>query len=348
YSFQLSAHVASVNLPPPAPTSPSNIVWESETSVLISGTPTIPEGSCLTIEPGVKVMFAPGTQLRIQGKLSVQGTKDKKVLFVSESPSQRWGGIYINKEAKAHIEHAEISGATFGIFASKSNAEISNTKIQNSLVGIGFYGLSYEPPVVDSCRIENNAWGLVTLAGSKAIIKNSSITGGQKGVLVDASSPEFYGNTISNNTQVGVVIYGMGYPRFGGIAINQPGLNTIQNNGITQILAVKGYAFLGYGSGSYMLGGANIITSTDIYTPFTVALDNSVISAMGTYWGTQQVNGTNFVLAGLSQMIYEPVMDPEEIEQLLMDALQYRASGRYQNSKLQCVNCRIFRRLIKN
>ncbi|MDI6805010.1 MAG: hypothetical protein QME58_14435, partial [Bacteroidota bacterium] len=31
-------------------------------------------------------------------------------------------------------------------------------------------------------------------------------------------------------------------------------------------------------------------------------------------------------------MIYEPVMDPEEIEQLLMDALQYRASGMYQNA----------------
>ncbi|MDI6804512.1 MAG: right-handed parallel beta-helix repeat-containing protein [Bacteroidota bacterium] len=323
---------ASSNPLPVVPGSnPNNIVWQSGSNVVISGTPTIPPGSTLTIEPGVNVVMTPGSQLRVQGELNIQGNVNSKVRFTSENPLQRWGGIILGKDARADIEYADINGAVAGIMGSKAELNINNSDVKNCLLGITMYGKQDEPSLIKDCRIENNVWGIASLGGNDAVVKNSRIAKGQKGVLVDASSPKIFGTTIEDNEQVGAVIYGGGYPRFGDIALDKPGLNIIQGNELTQLLAVGGYAFLGYLNGdcASQLGGDNLIPRTDPDIPLAVVVEKSDLTAMKTDWGFATFNPDDFLADASSKIVFECMtQEPtNDAEKKLWEALESRGSG---------------------
>ncbi|MDP2208414.1 MAG: T9SS type A sorting domain-containing protein [Bacteroidota bacterium] len=302
----------------------------SDEQLIIKETFTIESDQTMLIDAGATLIFSPGAQLRVNGHLIVQGTPENKVRFISENPSQRWGGIYLAKDSRADIENVEITGAVAGIIGTKAELNMSNSDIKNCLIGVGLYGKTSEPSQINFTNIEQNAWGIATLDGSDAVIKNSRIAGGQKGVLIEASSPEFYGNTISDNSQVGAVIYANGYARFGSISPNQQGSNIISNNGSAQILAFNGYAFLGYTDGNFVLGGNNTVITPDPYIPIAVTLNNSQMNAMLTNWGTTNVNQNDFITDATSQIAYTtPLYDPEEIDMMFSDAMQYRSTGNH-------------------
>ena len=313
---------------------PGNIIWESGSTVVINGAPTIPAGSTLTIEPGVRVIMTPGSQIRVQGELNIQGNTDSKVRFTSEDPSQRWGGIYLAKDSRADIEYAEISGAVAGIIGAKAELYLSNSEIKNCLIGVALYGKTDEPSQISSTNFENNAWGIVTLNNSSPVIVNNIIRDGQKGILIEASNPQLLNNTISNNSQVGVVIYGGAYCRFSDIS--GTGSNTIQGNQITQILAVKGTAFLGYQSGTLLnsFGGDNIIQSDDPDAPLGAILEYSQLVNLKLQPALSKSSAidTEFLVDETSRIIEDPIDQYPEPQQLLFDAYKDRRSGLYQDA----------------
>src|SRR5688572_7538907 len=75
-------------------------------------TATIVVASTLTLEPGVVVCFAPGTQLNIggtplqdTGELVAVGTAEQPIIFTAKDFTQAWGGIRTDEYAhgKAQI-----------------------------------------------------------------------------------------------------------------------------------------------------------------------------------------------------------------------------------------------------
>jgi hypothetical protein len=173
-----------------------DLVWDEDAVINLSENLTIPFGSTLVIEEGVTVECDEGVQLRIEGGLQILGTEQKPVHFASYYESAKWNGIYIAPGAAASFEHTQIADARIGVFGVKANVEIYSSTINNCFIGACFYGMNGEPPLVSSSIFSNNAWGVVTLNGADIVLQNNIIMLGQKGVLIDASSPLFFGNEI--------------------------------------------------------------------------------------------------------------------------------------------------------
>jgi photosystem II stability/assembly factor-like uncharacterized protein/tetratricopeptide (TPR) repeat protein len=314
----------------------TSIVWNTGEQITINENYIVESGSTLTVEEGVSISVAFGKKIIVNGSIMVLGTETQPVTISSEVTGENWQGIYISNEGNALFENTRISDARIGIFSAKGNTEMSNTTITSCIVGAGFYGMSGESSQIFQSSFLNNAWGIVCLNGADVVLKNNLIANGQKGILIDASSPLLFGNEIKDNVQVGVVIYGGGYPRFGDIANDKPGLNIVQGNDLTQILAVKGYAFLGYLNRDCVtgLGGGNIISNTNPDAPLCVTVEQSRLVAMQTDWGLATVTPDDFIYDNNSEIIFHCLLQETQTEQerLLWEALEARGAGVYRNA----------------
>lgn len=141
---------------------------------------------------------------------------------------------------------------------------------------------------------------------------------------------------LKNNVQVGVVIYGGGYPRFGDIAPDKPGINIVEGNDLTQILAVCGHAFLGYLNRDCVngLGGQNIISNTNPDVPLCVTVERSQLVAMQTEWGLATVTPEDFIYDENSEIIFHCLNQTaqNEREAMLWLALEERGASMYTNA----------------
>gem|GEM_PF-1682914 len=319
------------------PPRPKNlVVGEGEEMHCIEDV-VIPEGSSFIVQEGGSVVFDEGMKMRIEGALNVYGSDEHPVKFGAAYDNTRWKGIYLAPGASAYIENAEISDAVVGIFAAKADLSLSNVTVRNCRIGAGMYGMNEEPPLIEESKFLTNDWGIVLVNGADATLTNNVIAEGQKGILIDASSPLFSRNEIKNHSQVGVVVYNSGYPRFGEIATNSQGLNIVQGNALTQLLTVQGYAFLGYVRHDCItqVGGENLIAGTDPNAPLCVAVEKSAITSMITDWGLATVSAENFLTDPTSKIIFECLsQEPaNEAEKLLWEALERRSLGDYETTK---------------
>lgn len=67
----------------------------------------------LVLEPGVSLLFAQNTSIRISGKLLAEGTQERPITWLAEDSTKPWGGVYVSGEAK--LRHVTISDATTGL-----------------------------------------------------------------------------------------------------------------------------------------------------------------------------------------------------------------------------------------
>ncbi len=143
----------------------------------------------LVVLPGVKLVLQPGTVIRftelgliIRGELVVNGTPEKPVLFRGAGPSP-WKGIFIDRsKAKAAFSFCEISGATYGIRALDT-----------------FLALK-------SCRLEGNAWAVVSEGGIVEIERSLIKGSGKVGVSVKGGTLRVTDSKISDNASGGVLL----------------------------------------------------------------------------------------------------------------------------------------------
>ncbi len=73
-----------------------DVTWtKAESPYILTGRTTIPNGSSLTIEPGVVVQGQTGTELKVFGTLTAVGTVTETITFTSESDSgpDQWSGL---------------------------------------------------------------------------------------------------------------------------------------------------------------------------------------------------------------------------------------------------------------
>ncbi|MEK7263600.1 MAG: right-handed parallel beta-helix repeat-containing protein [Bacteroidota bacterium] len=302
----------------------------------------IPSGSVFMMEDDAMALFEEGVALRIEGELIIRGLPDRPAKLKPAYEAARWQGVYVAPGATALLEYAEIQGASVGIFDAKANLAINNSTITQSHIGVAMYGSDDETPMIDSSHFSNNIWGIVMANGAQALLNGNTIENNQKGIVIDASSPLLYGNTISNNTQVGVAVYGGGYPRFGDIALNSSGMNIVQNNALTQLMTVNSYAFLGFLRRDCLteLGGGNLFTGADPDEPLCVAVEQSAISSLATDWGMATLSRNSFLQDSNSQIVYQCLSQTPHTEEelLLWNALEHRSLGAYSLSKEEYIN----------
>jgi parallel beta-helix repeat protein len=297
----------------------------------------IPSGAMFKMEPDALALFEEGVTLRVEGEVIIQGAEDNPAKLHPAYPAARWGGIYLVPGASASIDYVDIQGTAVGVLAAKANIAISNSTIRDSRIGVALYGMDEEPPLIDSSHFISNAWGVVMVNGAQALLNGNTISNNQKGILIDASSPLLYGNTIEENSQVGIAVYGRGFPRFGDIALHSSGMNIVQNNALTQLMTVNGYAFLGFLRRDCVteLGGGNLIAGTNPDEPLCVAMEQSVISSLATDWGMATLSQDAFLQDANSQIMYECIAQSPhtDAEIHLWEALEHRSLGAYSLSE---------------
>lgn len=193
---------------------------------------TVPTGQTLTIDAGVRVKFAKGKSMTCNGKLIVNGTSAKPVLFTSKEPTPLpgdWGNVTLNSTYN-NINYLKYEYATDGIIGSNAhNTKIDHLTIQGSLAltarGIyftnsqnltftnnfisvageyGIYADNSDNSTFSGNTIVTPTYGLRADGSDNSIISNNTITTsdnttGPKHAIYTPNSPRI---RIENNTIV--------------------------------------------------------------------------------------------------------------------------------------------------
>jgi parallel beta-helix repeat protein len=172
-----------------------------DTTLMLANSPyrvindvTVDAGVKLTIELGVKVEFADGFSLIVQGSLNATGTETEQIIFTSSrtSPSPgSWNTIRFvgGKTESFKMKYSNITYAVNGITIATSDG----------------YAL------IEKCEISHNLESGVMLEGrSNALIRENTIKQNTRGIYTDKyahSGVVIAGNAVYLNTEGGICLY---------------------------------------------------------------------------------------------------------------------------------------------
>lgn len=132
-------------------------VWSG--TMFVDGDIFVPEGITLTIMPGTMIKFEridetsdknlfdvdspyyPQAEIIVRGKIIVQGTKDKPIVFTSAESNPApadWGAINLLGSRGNIIEYAKVLCAYNGVHAHGSTALVSHSEFMKNGVAISF------------------------------------------------------------------------------------------------------------------------------------------------------------------------------------------------------------------
>lgn len=189
--------------------------WASNDTYRVIGDTYIDSGVTLTITPGVRVEFADGFSLKVEGSLNATGTPTEPIVFTSSRTQPvpgAWGDIEFRANNSGHftLEYSRIEYANNAIMINSPAEELiaQNDFVNNSESGIHIYG-------------DSNA----TITGNTIIFNKNGITSEEAVV----SNVRIVNNTISQNMGEGMFIQASGnnFSRLSDITILN---NVISNN----------------------------------------------------------------------------------------------------------------------
>ncbi|MBO8130109.1 MAG: immune inhibitor A [Candidatus Marinimicrobia bacterium] len=140
-----------------------NTTWEKD--VFIYDDITIDMDVTLTIGSGVRVEFAPGTKMIVNGQLVAQGTSNEPIIFTSSKPNPSpgdWKGIRIYGDG-SKLRYCEIKYAVTGVRNFKTVSNIMNSKITDCHYGVFIYYMysnNHDWQYVDNCQFYDNLIGI--------------------------------------------------------------------------------------------------------------------------------------------------------------------------------------------
>lgn len=176
----------------------SNTVWDADT-VKINCDLVVDDGVTLTVEAGTVVQFQDNYFLEVRGRLLVNGTADKNVLFTvadtamyddMDTTKGGWGGLIFYSVATTN-DSSIIQYATFKFGKASGNTN-------QDMYGGALFVYNTSKLAFINCHFSNN----------RAKYKGGAI-------YMESSSPVFMNNTISNNSAWGLKS-GSYYVSYGG------------------------------------------------------------------------------------------------------------------------------------
>ncbi|WP_163717162.1 hypothetical protein [Mangrovibacterium lignilyticum] len=164
--------------------------WTGEKPYVVYENISVEEEATLTVDPGARVYFHQGTGLYVKGKLLVNGTLEKPVVFqadrledVYKDVPDQWNGILLYSGSHDNVlSYAEIKNANIGLQVGNiENDGSASVSIQNT-------------------KIYNHAYAGIFALKSKITAYNSVIynCGFYAAALLIGGEYEFYHTTIAN------------------------------------------------------------------------------------------------------------------------------------------------------
>ena len=187
----------------------------------------VEQNAALIIEPGVELIFAPGTGLYANGQLVVAGTRYNEVEFRSAMKMPKsgdWKGIFISGETPSEIRNAIVSEASTGIVIENGNLNIQFSKIEktssrgvyakNSKLsinnsqffqneGAALHIDSYSKAEINDTKFEGNNVALYNAPLAITNVSGSNFSGNSYGILNMGNSHIAFSNTKVNKNTVG-------------------------------------------------------------------------------------------------------------------------------------------------
>ena len=255
----------------------------------IQGSIMVPDGSTLTIDPGVTVNFQVHYKFLVLGRLLAIGTESLNIVITASNQSTGWYGLRFDNNSASNdssiLEYCEMSygritdpdnsGGAIDIIGF-SKVRVSNCHIHNNyalLYGGGIDIMSCDPVITNNIIEWNtadfaaatlNGGGGISLFESNATISgntirhNSSASGvGGGAVFFTSSAPLISNNIIINNTNTNDTYNGDG----GGGGIFADGSATIIDNTISNNTS-GGYTGRGGGIYFYWNDNSTLINNT--------------------------------------------------------------------------------------
>lgn len=141
-----------------------NVTWD-EPVYYVTSTLSIATMGTLTIAPGTRIVARggdPKVYLDVYGKLIADGTTNDPVIFESNNPSQRWGGIkiYTGADPASSISYCEINDGTYGVYTEVSLANgnpIEHCSFENDYLPLYFNAANAD---LEYCDIDGGFRGI--------------------------------------------------------------------------------------------------------------------------------------------------------------------------------------------
>ena len=182
-----------------------NTTWD-KCEVVVLESATVPEGSTLTIQPGVTVKgnyIDPqnpnsgfGTvSLKIEGLLQAAGTKDAPIAFTSFKQDRGWGGLVIKSKGNSMknvvIEKANVAvDIPNGGNVVVTDSLIEGVTMQNQRSAAGIRAQQDVEATFTRALVKGFELGLHLANAQKMVIEDSVIRNNQIGVEIDGANPQ--------------------------------------------------------------------------------------------------------------------------------------------------------------
>ncbi len=174
-------------------------VWSLAGSpYIVTGNVSVPAGSTLTIEYGVRVKFNNGTLLGVNGTLIADGTPTDTIVFtanqVSPSPGDWYGIKLYDGSTNSVLDYCVVEYAGSG---------------SSELIYVGLHGTA-SASITNSVMRNSAYYGIRVGNSSSPTITGNTITGNTNhAIYMNANCfPSFSNNTASGNGTDGIAVYG--------------------------------------------------------------------------------------------------------------------------------------------
>ncbi len=198
----------------------SDTTWVSNDTYRVIGDTYVDSGVTLTVTPGVRVEFADGFSLKVEGSLNATGTPTEPIVFTSSRTQPApgaWGDIEFRANNSGHftLKYCRIEYANHAIIINSPAEEIivQNEFVNNSESGIHIYGDSNATITGNTITFNKNGITSEEAVVSNVRIVNNSISHNMgEGMHIQASGNNFSrlsdititNNVISNNSGSGI------------------------------------------------------------------------------------------------------------------------------------------------
>ncbi|MFQ6609652.1 MAG: C25 family cysteine peptidase [Fidelibacterota bacterium] len=205
-------------------------VWQG--SIIVENPITVQSGDTLTIKSGTGIFFNPGASLKVYGHLKAQGTDAFPIVFGRADSASHdnmfWNGIMVYSPGSFDLDHTQINGARFGLYANYASGTITNSRFEEDYYGVYLYHT--KGTALSANTLVNNRYGTYNSYTDIKLI-NNQYTDNVYGIMFSRSGGEMSGNTISGSQYDGIYCTNLSSPSLS-TSRNDDGSHPAVNNSI--------------------------------------------------------------------------------------------------------------------